>query len=322
MLGNLGYSNINCVNLPAEVGSLTVTCNFGTIGQITNFGISNKADGNPTDQCMINDANRACEPNSQTVLDAKAASIGAGSSSFLWTASSLYAPGSGAGCVNEDSLVFVQFTCVQDVASQHDKFNTLITSESIAILIGLLFYVMIRGLYQGGKLGAVEWDINTVTASDYTVMWEVHAETYEAWDGEREADPNSSAVAEGYAFKDKIKKDMEALLADTLRRYKDEQGENLKYETMVDKTEVIVADIQFAYNNPELINTLKARGYAISMGQWAVVQKKDEELIRLMSDEDNREKFSRPITAFITFEEEDGYIMALDLSTENQLKIK
>lgn len=33
-----------------------------------------------------------------------------------------------------------------------------------------------------------------------------------------------------------------------------------------------------------------------------------------MSKETNREKFSRPITAFITFEEEDGYLLALDLS--------
>lgn len=64
---------------------------------------------------------------------------------------------------------------------------------------------------------------------------------------------------------------MEALLSDALRRYKAEQGENLKYESLVNTTEVVVADIQFAYNNPELINTLKARGYAISMGQWAVV---------------------------------------------------
>lgn len=65
----------------------------------------------------------------------------------------------------------MQYTCVQDVASQQTKFNRLITSESIAILIGLLFYTMIRGLYQGGKLGTIEWDINIVTASDYTIMW-------------------------------------------------------------------------------------------------------------------------------------------------------
>jgi hypothetical protein len=35
MLGNMGYSSVNCANLPVELGSMTVACNFGQIGSVT-----------------------------------------------------------------------------------------------------------------------------------------------------------------------------------------------------------------------------------------------------------------------------------------------
>lgn len=222
MLGNLGYSSLNCVNLPVELGSLTVSCSFGSIGEITQFGVSNPGDGNPVDQCLINDINKKCTPNSNAVLQAEEMAIGKSSYQLQWTAASLYTGGAGAGCVDEDSLIFVQYTCVQAAAVQKTKFNELIFAESVAILIGFLFYCLIRMLYQGGKLSCVEWDLSTVTASDYTVMWEIKRETYENWDNDREAknaleridDPDVHHDAEGYAFKDTIKKQVEMLLSD------------------------------------------------------------------------------------------------------------
>lgn len=213
-------------------------------------------------------------------------------------------------------MVFVQFTCEQAAADQAAKFNMLITSESIAILIGFLFYCLIRGLYQGGKLGVVEWDLATVTAGDYTIMWEITKETYEAWDEERENDPVANQIPEGYAFKDKIKTDLEKMLSDALAEYKRTQGADLKYESMVDKDHVKIANIAFGYDNPELIYKLRARGSAIALHNWPAVSKLDAELIALMEDDDMREKFSRPILAYITFEEEDGYLLALDFSAE------
>jgi hypothetical protein len=64
MLGNMGYSSVNCANLPVELGSMTVSCNFGQIGQVTYIGVSNPTDGNPLDICVVNDLNSACKPDS------------------------------------------------------------------------------------------------------------------------------------------------------------------------------------------------------------------------------------------------------------------
>ena len=45
MLGNMGYSTVNCVSMPVEVGSYTFTCPYGVIGQITDFGVNNPGSG-------------------------------------------------------------------------------------------------------------------------------------------------------------------------------------------------------------------------------------------------------------------------------------
>jgi len=61
MLGNLGYSSLQCVNMPADVGALSISCPYGTIGSITQLGIGNqeveRLDGsapNPVDICFVN----------------------------------------------------------------------------------------------------------------------------------------------------------------------------------------------------------------------------------------------------------------------------
>jgi hypothetical protein len=63
MLGNMGYSTVNCVSMPIEVGSYTFTCPYGNIGEITDYGVTNPGSGNPADQCVNNANNEACKPD-------------------------------------------------------------------------------------------------------------------------------------------------------------------------------------------------------------------------------------------------------------------
>ena len=63
MLGNMGYSTVNCMSMPLEVGYYTLTCPYGVIGNITDYGVKIKGDGNPIDQCASNDNNKACKPD-------------------------------------------------------------------------------------------------------------------------------------------------------------------------------------------------------------------------------------------------------------------
>ena len=63
-LWNYGYSTVDCVRLPVELGKIGISCNYGYIGEIYSYGITNFGDSNPEDQCMINDFNAKSQPNS------------------------------------------------------------------------------------------------------------------------------------------------------------------------------------------------------------------------------------------------------------------
>jgi len=53
-----------------------MSCNFGTIGQIYDYGITNPDSDGPIDACLTNDDNKACKPNSSSAADMFASSIG------------------------------------------------------------------------------------------------------------------------------------------------------------------------------------------------------------------------------------------------------
>ena len=74
MLGNLGYSSVQCASIPLDVGQINMMCPFGTIGEIYDSGINQK-DKDATN-CAENDSIKACHPNSNAFTAAMTASIG------------------------------------------------------------------------------------------------------------------------------------------------------------------------------------------------------------------------------------------------------
>jgi hypothetical protein len=73
-----------------------------------------------------------------------------------------------------------------------------------------------------------------------------------------------------------------------------------------------VADIQFAYDNEQVISLLKTRGEII------VAEEVDNDKRKAINDKigkllkEKPEQLKRPVCAFITFEREIGYLEALD----------
>ena len=65
-------------------------------------------------------------------------------------------------------------------------------------------------------------------------------------------------------------------------------------------TQIKIAAIFFAYDNPELLQALKDRGQKLSNGRFKQ-NKKIEDSIR-EKIEANKDKYIRPVTAFIMFE--------------------
>lgn len=83
-------------------------------------------------------------------------------------------------------------------------------------------------------------------------------------------------------------------------------------------TEVHIADITFSFNNSKLISILKQRGYSIARQKFEDVKKKDLEINALMNDPVEKQKMIVPTAAFITFEEEDAYILACTINEEQK----
>lgn len=79
---------------------------------------------------------------------------------------------------------------------------------------------------------------------------------------------------------------------------------------------VAVADMVFAYNNSALIHALRDRGNYIALQKFDRVQKQDTVINELFKD---FEALTRPTACFITFEEEDATIIALNLPRGEQL---
>ena len=47
--------------------------------------------------------------------------------------------------------------------------------------MAMLFTIMIRSLYYGGKIKLIEWDFATITAGDYTVELPISEVAYIDW---------------------------------------------------------------------------------------------------------------------------------------------
>lgn len=63
MISNLGYSAVECRNIPVSVGKLAITCPYGTVGKIFEIGVNNPDSGSPVDSCVVNDQNKQCKPD-------------------------------------------------------------------------------------------------------------------------------------------------------------------------------------------------------------------------------------------------------------------
>ena len=48
-LGNLGYATAQCVHAPLNVGSMSLTCSYGRIGKILDYGVNDVSQTNMID---------------------------------------------------------------------------------------------------------------------------------------------------------------------------------------------------------------------------------------------------------------------------------
>ena len=152
MIGNMGYSSVECRNIPVSLGKIAITCPFGRVGKIFDYGINNPATGSPIDACITNDMNKICKPDSDRIGALFKSTIGKERASVNFSQKDIYVGKANSLCTDSTNLLFVQYTCEQNSAEQSLKFNQMILATATASLISLLFVINLSSLYKGGKI--------------------------------------------------------------------------------------------------------------------------------------------------------------------------
>lgn len=160
----------------------------------------------------------------------------------------------------------------------------------------------------------------TVTPGDYTMQMEITEKMYNQFLKDHysrtphQDDPvtGKQIGVEPIAmhFKSYIKNELERQLNVQLKAIKnnpklvEEEGE----EEHLIISEVKIADIVFAFNNDKLIKLLKMRGQHIMFQRYDKSAEVEKQIMDYKNS--NIDDLIRPVDAFITFEEEDGKIVA------------
>jgi len=114
-------------------------------------------------------------------------------------------------------------------------------------------------------------------------------------------------------LKEYIKTNLEIELNQKLKEIKNKNKPKLVEQEGEDEghlniEEVRIADIVFAFNNDQLIKLLKQRGTFIMQQKYDKVAETEKKIMEYKKEK--IEDLIRPVDAFITFEEEDGKIVA------------
>ena len=85
MLGNLGFSSVQCAKIPLDVGKLNLQCPFGTIGKLIDTGVNIQA--SHANNCVTHEeyAPKKCKPDSEAFWNEINQAIGKESSTLEFT---------------------------------------------------------------------------------------------------------------------------------------------------------------------------------------------------------------------------------------------
>jgi len=73
MIGALGYSEYTCQSIPVAIDTMTLSCDYGKIGEATIFGVNPET---ARGSCMINDNNDDCKITNTAFAASIAKSVG------------------------------------------------------------------------------------------------------------------------------------------------------------------------------------------------------------------------------------------------------
>mmetsp|Transcript_21706 Transcript_21706/g.16002 ORF Transcript_21706/g.16002 Transcript_21706/m.16002 type:complete len:320 (+) Transcript_21706:473-1432(+) len=315
-LGNVPRSDSMCTILPLGAGDLvgaldvSLGCKVGTqFGSAYSYGI-NPQDLYPNNYCVVQEtdsdvSNVECSSYLNTTYIDIGLTVAVTSNSLFMDISDMFVAGTPEYCMAVDNSFFIQYSCVQEENVLYQKYMQMSLISILGLFCCFLYLIMIYFLKRDSKLNYVAWDVQTITPGDYSVEYNI-TETAYKWFMENVFAAEDQAIASpGYSLKLYLKKEIETQLTEHLNEKRaagDIDPESIKIH------EVKIADIVFAFNNSDLIGLLRERGGYINNQKYDKMREAEQKITDLKKEK--YESLTRPVCAFITFEEEDGYILA------------
>lgn len=129
-------------------------------------------------------------------------------------------------------------------------------------------YVFLSVLYYLNKVAMIDfkqWDVETVTAGDFTVVYQIPDEVWFNFELQHE----DKTRAEGSDFEDYLKTQFEKLVS---------LQPSVLFPEQDPPPPAKIANITFAFNNAKLIKLLKKRGTVVAEGNFYKLEAIDQEI--------------------------------------------
>ncbi|CDW91100.1 UNKNOWN [Stylonychia lemnae] len=298
-LGSMGFSKTKCSSTGMATNKIVLSCKIGVVNRIVDLGINTKFEDK--DLCLRNktgicsssinydqlnlDLKSACMGKQQCQLDKLKSYLSGGNQTLT-------------KCVSEDSSFFVQYFCQQTDEQLSVKRQEGAVISAIAVFSCLFFIIMMFYLRQQTQIQKVEWDVETITAGDYTVDLKISQSMYQTFVNQHHQ--KYAFDPQGYALKKYLKQEIETKLTNEVGSLGFEKVDSIR-----------VADIQFSYKNAPIIHLLNQRGIYIKSNDWESLKKVNQQLDAVKTRE--YQNLMVAVSAFVTFENEEGYQRFLSL---------
>lgn len=184
----------------------------------------------------------------------------------------------------------------------------------LGVFVYLFALIYIDYIKQVQKNKAIDFDVKTITAGDYTVEFDIGRDLYGRWKAQYHQEMNP--ISEMAQFKIYIQNKLEERISAM-----DDLGYDGPVTEEHGKKRIRVAQITFAFFNEDIITQLRKRGTLIKTEKWEKLEQINDKIDELFKEKAVLDKLQTPCSVFATFETEEGYNRAILLNEQVDAKL-
>jgi len=219
-------------------------------------------------------------------------------------------------CNTNPAKIYMQYFCVQSRGELNSKREQGLFISCAACFTAIFFLVVVWYLQKTNDLDFMKWDIDNLTCSDFTVEYAISEDMWTLFNVQLNSHsqlPNGGSAPEHIGHGLPVVT-MEAFLEHYLTRKLN------RCPRVIEDVEIRVANITFAFANEELLGLLKKRGALVAKGKFSKIPELNQKIQKLCLEK--KAEYTRPVTAFITFERQEGKDRALKYFDDPKAKRK